>query len=221
MASPSWLFGTKAVARATAAHADSLHQLDLGPALQQRLSRREREQLARAPSKGSWPPRPATTHRSPRADPRARARDPRLGAGRGSRRQGYAGWLSMEPFDYRPGQHWPGCAAQSIGHARAARPCRACYKSAPTRPKAMRPSTRRRLRLTGDTESAASSRQVRRPGPPCCSCTALRELRAHVSEVIPELSQAAYVIAPDPPGFGESDVLQSPSFPAFRQSRSC
>ena len=34
-------------------------------------------------------------------------------------------------------------------------------------------------------------------------------------EVIPELSQAAYVIAPDLPGFGESDVLQSPSFPAF------
>ena len=34
-------------------------------------------------------------------------------------------------------------------------------------------------------------------------------------DVIPELSQAAYVIAPDLPGFGESDVLQSPSFPAF------
>jgi pimeloyl-ACP methyl ester carboxylesterase len=35
---------------------------------------------------------------------------------------------------------------------------------------------------------------------------------------VPELSQAAYVIAPDLPGFGESDVLQSPSFPAFGQA---
>jgi pimeloyl-ACP methyl ester carboxylesterase len=32
---------------------------------------------------------------------------------------------------------------------------------------------------------------------------------------VPELSQAAYVIAPDLPGFGESDVLPSLSFPAF------
>ncbi len=37
-------------------------------------------------------------------------------------------------------------------------------------------------------------------------------------QVIPELSQAAYVIAPDLPGFGESDVLPSPSFPAFGQA---
>lgn len=36
-------------------------------------------------------------------------------------------------------------------------------------------------------------------------------------DVIPELSQAAHVIAPDLPGFGESDVLQSPSFTAFGQ----
>jgi pimeloyl-ACP methyl ester carboxylesterase len=34
-------------------------------------------------------------------------------------------------------------------------------------------------------------------------------------EVVPELSQAAYVIAPDLPGFGESDVLPAVSFPAF------
>jgi pimeloyl-ACP methyl ester carboxylesterase len=31
-------------------------------------------------------------------------------------------------------------------------------------------------------------------------------------DVIPELSHATHVIAPDLPGFGESDVLQSPSF---------
>ena len=37
-------------------------------------------------------------------------------------------------------------------------------------------------------------------------------------EVIPGVSQVAYVIAPDLPGFGESDVLPSPSFPAFGQA---
>ena len=31
-------------------------------------------------------------------------------------RQGYAGWLAMEPYDYRP--DGPGCAAFSIGHVR-------------------------------------------------------------------------------------------------------
>src|SRR5687768_12974203 len=34
-------------------------------------------------------------------------------------------------------------------------------------------------------------------------------------EVLAELSQAAHVIAPDLPGFGGSDVLPLPSFPAF------
>jgi pimeloyl-ACP methyl ester carboxylesterase len=37
-------------------------------------------------------------------------------------------------------------------------------------------------------------------------------------DVIPALSAAAYVIAPDLPGFGESDVLPSPSFPAQGQA---
>ena len=37
-------------------------------------------------------------------------------------------------------------------------------------------------------------------------------------EVIPELSRIAHVIAPDLPGFGESDVLPSPSFPAFGEA---
>lgn len=35
---------------------------------------------------------------------------------------------------------------------------------------------------------------------------------------MPELSQAAYVIAPDLPGFGESDVLPAVSFPALGQT---
>jgi pimeloyl-ACP methyl ester carboxylesterase len=37
-------------------------------------------------------------------------------------------------------------------------------------------------------------------------------------EFIPQLSQVAHVIAPDLPGFGESDVLPAVSFPAFGQA---
>jgi pimeloyl-ACP methyl ester carboxylesterase len=36
--------------------------------------------------------------------------------------------------------------------------------------------------------------------------------------VVPELSKAAYVIAPDLPGFGESDILPAPSFSAFGEA---
>src|SRR5687768_15889974 len=36
--------------------------------------------------------------------------------------------------------------------------------------------------------------------------------------LLPELSRVAYVIAPDLPGYGESDVLPEPSFPAFGQA---
>jgi pimeloyl-ACP methyl ester carboxylesterase len=37
-------------------------------------------------------------------------------------------------------------------------------------------------------------------------------------EIVPELSQIAYVIAPDLPGYGESDPLPKPTFPAFSQA---
>jgi pimeloyl-ACP methyl ester carboxylesterase len=37
-------------------------------------------------------------------------------------------------------------------------------------------------------------------------------------DVVPELAQAAWVIAPDLPGFGESDVLPAASFPSFGQA---
>jgi pimeloyl-ACP methyl ester carboxylesterase len=36
--------------------------------------------------------------------------------------------------------------------------------------------------------------------------------------VLPKLSRAAFLIVPDLPGFGESDVLTAPSFPAFGQA---
>jgi pimeloyl-ACP methyl ester carboxylesterase len=37
-------------------------------------------------------------------------------------------------------------------------------------------------------------------------------------EVVPELAQVAYVIAPDLPGYGESDPLPEPTFPAFSRA---
>lgn len=78
----------------------------------------------------------------------------------------------------------------------------------------MRPATRQRLRLSGGTElSFITAGDVSKPavlllhGFP----TSARSFR----DVVPVLSQAAYVIAPDLPGFGESDVLPKASFPAF------
>jgi pimeloyl-ACP methyl ester carboxylesterase len=78
----------------------------------------------------------------------------------------------------------------------------------------MNTATRRRLRLSGGTElSFITAGEASRPavlllhGFP----SSAREFR----DVIPDLSQAAYVIAPDLPGFGVSDVLPSASFAAF------
>src|SRR5688500_5329279 len=81
----------------------------------------------------------------------------------------------------------------------------------------MRVATRQRLRLSGGTElsfitggQASSPAVLLLHGSPSS---------AHMfRDVIPELSQAAHVIAPDLPGFGESDVVQSPSFAAFGQA---
>jgi pimeloyl-ACP methyl ester carboxylesterase len=81
----------------------------------------------------------------------------------------------------------------------------------------MRAATGQRLRLLGDTElSFITAGEAAKPAVLLLhgSPSSARMFR----EVIPELSQAAYVIAPDLPGFGESDVLQSPSFPALGQA---
>jgi pimeloyl-ACP methyl ester carboxylesterase len=76
---------------------------------------------------------------------------------------------------------------------------------------------RRRLRLSGGTELAFIT-----AGDP--SRPALLLLHGfpgsagYFREVVPELSRVAHVIAADLPGFGESDVLPSPSFTAFGQA---
>jgi len=91
------------------------------------------------------------------------------------------------------------------------------YKVVPTYRKAMRPSTRQRLPLSLGTElSFITAGEKSKPallllhGFP----NSARMLR----EVMPALAQAAYVIAPDLPGFGDSDVLPAVSFPAFGQA---
>jgi pimeloyl-ACP methyl ester carboxylesterase len=81
----------------------------------------------------------------------------------------------------------------------------------------MHPETRQRLRLSGGTElSFITAGETSKPavlllhGFPSSSRT--------FRDVVPRLSQVAYVIAPDLPGFGESAVLPTPSFPAFGQA---
>ena len=81
----------------------------------------------------------------------------------------------------------------------------------------MCPTTRQRIRLSGGTElSFITTGDATKPAVLLLhgSPSSARMFR----EVVPELSQVAYVIAPDLPGFGESDVLQSPSFSAFGQA---
>jgi pimeloyl-ACP methyl ester carboxylesterase len=81
----------------------------------------------------------------------------------------------------------------------------------------MRTEARQRLQLSGGTElSFITAGEAAKPAVLLLhgSPSSARMFR----EVIPELSQAACVIAPDLPGFGESDVLQSPSFPAFGEA---
>lgn len=81
----------------------------------------------------------------------------------------------------------------------------------------MRLANRQRFRLSGGTELAfVTAGDASRPavllihGFPSSART--------FRDVIPELSRSAYVIAPDLPGFGESDVLAEPSFEAFGEA---
>lgn len=78
-------------------------------------------------------------------------------------------------------------------------------------------ANRQRLRLSGGAElSFITAGDVSKP--------ALLLLHGFPSsarmfrEVLPALSQAAHVIAPDLPGFGESDALPAASFSAFGQA---
>src|SRR3712207_1708207 len=76
------------------------------------------------------------------------------------------------------------------------------------------PPTRQRLRLSGGTELSFITAGAK-DGPAVLLLHGSPSSARMFRDVIPELSRAAYVIAPDLPGFGESDVLPSPSFPAL------
>lgn len=78
----------------------------------------------------------------------------------------------------------------------------------------MHPATRQRLRLSGGTElSFITAGEASNPA--VLLLHGFPNAARMFLEVASELSQVAYVIAPDLPGFGASDVLPTPSFPAF------
>jgi pimeloyl-ACP methyl ester carboxylesterase len=81
----------------------------------------------------------------------------------------------------------------------------------------MRPPTQQRLRLSGGT--GLSFITAGEPSKPAVLLlhgfpSSARTFR----DVVPALSQTAFVIAPDLPGFGESDVLPEASFVAFGEA---
>jgi pimeloyl-ACP methyl ester carboxylesterase len=80
----------------------------------------------------------------------------------------------------------------------------------------MQPATRQRYRLSGGTELSFIT-----AGDPSKPAVLLLHGTPNSArmflEIMPELSRAAYVIAPDLPGHGESDVLPAASFPAIGQ----
>jgi pimeloyl-ACP methyl ester carboxylesterase len=81
----------------------------------------------------------------------------------------------------------------------------------------MRSATRQRLRLSGGTELSFMT-----AGEPSRPALLLLHGTPHSARyfrnVVPELSEVAYVIAPDLPGFGESDVLPVSSFPVLGEA---
>jgi pimeloyl-ACP methyl ester carboxylesterase len=76
---------------------------------------------------------------------------------------------------------------------------------------------KQKLRLSGGTElSFLTAGEASKPA--VLLLHGFPGSAGYFREVVPELSRDAYVIAPDLPGFGESDVLPAVSFPAFGQA---
>ena len=81
----------------------------------------------------------------------------------------------------------------------------------------MNPATRQRLRLSGGTElSFITAGESSTPAVLLLHGTP--QSARYFRDLVPELSRVAHVIAPDLPGFGESDVLPTASFPAYGQA---
>jgi pimeloyl-ACP methyl ester carboxylesterase len=81
----------------------------------------------------------------------------------------------------------------------------------------MKSMSRQRLRLSGGSTLAFVT-QGDASKPALLLVHGFPGSADYFRELIPGLSQVARVIAPDLPGFGESDVLQTPSFAAFGQA---
>lgn len=78
-------------------------------------------------------------------------------------------------------------------------------------------ATRHRLRLSGGTElSFIAAGEASQPA--VLLLHGFPNSARGFRDVLPKLSRAAYVIAPDLPGFGESDVLPKASFAAFAEA---
>lgn len=76
---------------------------------------------------------------------------------------------------------------------------------------------RQRLRLSGGTDlSFVAAGDAAKP--PVLLLHGFPSSSRTFRHVVPVLSQAARVIAPDLPGFGQSDVLPAPSFGAFAEA---
>src|SRR5688572_21154235 len=78
----------------------------------------------------------------------------------------------------------------------------------------VKPAPRQKYRLSGGTMLAFIT-AGERSKPAVLLTHGFPGSADYFREVIPRLSQVAYVIAPDLPGFGASEVLPAPSFPAF------
>jgi pimeloyl-ACP methyl ester carboxylesterase len=81
----------------------------------------------------------------------------------------------------------------------------------------MHAATRERLRLSGGTELSFIT-AGNGSGPALLLLHGYPSSALMFREVVPALAQAAHVIAPDLPGFGESDVLPAASFSAFGEA---
>jgi pimeloyl-ACP methyl ester carboxylesterase len=81
----------------------------------------------------------------------------------------------------------------------------------------MRAPNRQQLRLSGGTElSFITAGESSRPAVLLLQGTP--QSARYFRDIVPELSRVAYVSAPDLPGFGESDLLPTASFPGYGQA---
>lgn len=81
----------------------------------------------------------------------------------------------------------------------------------------MRAVNRQRLRLSGGTELSFTNAGAASK-PAVLLLHGFPNSSRMFREVLPALSEVAYVVAPDLPGFGESEPLPEASFPAFGQA---